>query len=125
MPSTNTGPFPERHPIKRTFDRAQLIEVGEQVKTDIFHALYNSKPVSLLPEAYGEFLLTAITCYGLTVRAQLLDNVSKGLAAGTLDEAKIDSTIEYLAKELDREAARLGEQYSLIMEVRSAPKAKN
>ena len=124
MVFTNTGLSPERHPIKCTFDRAQLIEAAEEIKTDIFHALYQAKPVSLLPEAYAEFLLTAISCYGRVVRAQMLDNVSKLMGDGTLTEQRIDTAIGLLVKNLDREAAKLGEQFSLIMEVRDAPKLK-
>ena len=124
MLSTNTGLSPEHHPIKRTFDRAQLIEAAEEIKANVFHALYQAKPVSLLPEAYAEFLLTAITCYGRVVRAQMLDNVSKLMDEGTLTEQRIDTAIGLLAKDLDREAAKLGEQFSLIMEVRDAPKVR-
>lgn len=110
---------------QNTFDREDLRTLGDQVKNDVFHALLEAHEVKLLPEAYGQFLLTAITCYGLVVRAQLLDSISQVLADEQLTEARIDKTISTLCKGLDREAMKLGNQVELINEVKYAPEGRH
>jgi hypothetical protein len=110
---------------QNTFDRQDLRTLGDDVKSDVFHALLVAHEVKLLPEAYGQFLLTAITCYGLVVRAQLLDSISQVMADGKLTEERIDKTISSLCKILDREAGKLGDQIELINEVKYGPEGRH
>jgi hypothetical protein len=107
------------------FDREDMRSLGAQVKNDIFQAILGTKDVKILPEAYGEFILTAVSLYGIVVRAELLETMSGLLEQQQLTEEIINKAIVYLCRECDLKAAKLGNQVELIGEVRDAPEVRH
>jgi hypothetical protein len=103
------------------FDRNDLRAEGSQVKQNVFLALLYAHNVNMTPEAYAQFLQTALTVYGLVTRAQVLDMTSGMLAQQQFDEEAINKTISYLCRETDLETEKLGRQMELIEEVANAP----
>lgn len=106
-------------------DREGLREEGDRVKQDVLLSLVEAKDVKLLPDKYNEFLVTAMTVYGCVIRGQVFEAVSKHLAAGTLTEQNIDTTLGFLCRRLDQEAEKLANQVDLIQEVRYGPELRN
>jgi hypothetical protein len=108
-------------------DRADLAREGEQVKTDVFNAIFGVQNVisKLEPDAYFELLADVISCYGAVVRAQVLESVAKNLEVGSLTPDTIDKAISFLCRRVDATAASLGNKLMLIQEVQQAPEARN
>ena len=105
--------------------RDDFLQMAPRVKADVFHALVEANDVKLLPEAYNQFLLTALLAYGCATRAQFLNMMEKTITAGKCTPEMINSYIEDLAHECDKQAGVLGRQLELIEEVRHAPEVKH
>lgn len=105
--------------------RDDFLQQAPQVKADVFHALVEANDVKLLPEAYNQFLLTALIVYGCAIRAQFLNGLEKLITSGKLTPEMINSFIEDIAHECDKQAGVLGRQLELIEEVKHAPGIKH
>lgn len=105
--------------------RDDFLQKAPWVKANVFHALVEANDVKLLPEAYNQFLLTALIVYGCVTRAQVLSGLEQLITSGKLTPELINFYIEDLAHECDKQAGVLGRQLELIEETRHAPDVKH
>ena len=101
------------------FDRDDFAVESEDIKKDLYRAILGAFQTNITPEAFTDLVLQAVGVYGFIVRAQMLEGVSEHLEKGSLNEALIDKTIEFLARRCDRACARLAEMVELIAETKT------
>ena len=107
------------------FDRRDMKAEGDQVKNDVYYALIEAQGVKMEPEKVAEFTFTALTCFGLVVRVQLLEAMLESQKVGQFNENSVDKAIGLLCRALDIRAAQLGNQLELITEVKFAPPGRH
>lgn len=119
--STIISPSPSGHDTMTNtlFDRADLVEKGQQIKTDAFLAVITTRGVDMTEETFNAIVLEAFMLNNYIVRAQILEHVADDMARDALTEENIDKAIDMLVKKIDGAAERLGRMVELVEECKT------
>lgn len=103
----------------QSFDRDDLKAEADGLKLYCFQAIFCLFGTKVTAEAFMDVVFQAMTVHGIVLRAQVLENMSEQLAAGTLNENVLNTSLTLLASRLDQVAAKLGGLMELVEETKT------